>query len=157
MNDKMEIRALSVHGVWVWPMFNGSPIKDIENRNWYTSYRGWLAIHATAKTITKPGYQEFLAYYGRVGGNIAAVPAREQLVKGSVVGLVRLAHIVRRHSSPWFEGKYGWVLESPIALPAPIGVTGNQGLWTLPDDVRAEIVSQIGRQLKAADIIRQAA
>jgi hypothetical protein len=40
-------------------------------------------------------------------------------------------------------GRYGWVLENVRALPAPILYKGQMGLWTLGDDVTAEIEASL--------------
>jgi len=44
--------ALSVRQPWAWLLLNG---KDIENRDWYTKYRGPLAIHASKGISGKLG------------------------------------------------------------------------------------------------------
>jgi hypothetical protein len=36
---------------------------------------------------------------------------------GGIVGQVELVDVVTKCTSPWFVGPYGWVLESPRALP----------------------------------------
>ena len=38
------MKVLSVRQPWAWAIIHGG--KDVENRNWYTSFRGTLAIHA---------------------------------------------------------------------------------------------------------------
>lgn len=42
--------------------------------------------------------------------------------------------------SPWAERSvYHWTLAGPVALDKPIPYKGRQGLWTIPDDVLAEV------------------
>src|SRR5215510_1819515 len=147
--DRINLMALSVYQPWPWAIFHALPRKDIENREWTTSYRGWLAIHASKKTITKPYYQEFLDIYSEMGGDISQVPARQDMPLGAIIGVTRVIGCVKRHTSPWFEGTWGWVLEDPIALPKPIAINGQTGLWGVPETERQKLLDQVGEKILA--------
>jgi hypothetical protein len=55
---------------------------------------------------------------------------REQT--GGTVGRARIVDCVTRSDSPWFVGRYGFVLEGVEPLPFR-AVSGNRGLFDLPD------------------------
>jgi hypothetical protein len=61
------MKALSVRQPWAWLLVHGP--KDIENRNWYTNYRGWVMIHAS-KTFDRSAYEELKKM---VGLNLPAI------------------------------------------------------------------------------------
>lgn len=49
-------------------------------------------------------------------------------------------------NTPWAaSGQYQWGLETPRALLEPIPAKGAQGLWTLPDEIAAQIASEAGQ------------
>jgi hypothetical protein len=47
-------------------------------------------------------------------------------------------------ASRWYQGPVGWIVVNRIALPTPVPCRGAQGLWTLPPDVEAAVMRQIG-------------
>ena len=156
------MKALSIRQPWAWAiLFAG---KDFENRDWYTSFRGRFAIHA-AKGMTKSEYQSAISYITqafvrstfrrqfedqRATGHThitlgeLVMPDFEDIVRGAIVGVADLAACISNSPSPWFEGKYGFVLRNVIALPEPIPCKGALSFW----DVPAEIAAQIEAQLK---------
>ncbi|CCK81147.1 ASCH domain-containing protein [Desulfobacula toluolica] len=100
------MKAISVKQPWASLIVEG--IKDIENRNWFTYYRGLLYIHASkgfdlqgAKLILelRPEYQ--------------AVIEKSKNERGGIIGHVNMIDCVKKHESPWFHGKYGFVLQLP--------------------------------------------
>ena len=117
--------ALSVRQPWAWLLLNG---KDVENRDWYTNYRGPLAIHAS-KSMTKAEYFEAVDMVRRFDPDILLrMPGREELVKGAIIGTVNMIGCVTESSSPWFFGPYGFVVETPVEIE-PVYVNGKLGLW----------------------------
>jgi hypothetical protein len=100
-----KILTLSVRQPWAWAIFHGKPV---ENRDWYTSVRGLIAIHA-AKKIDK----EDIEY---IEGNFGfKVPV--DLPTGGIVGTANLVDCVRNHPSRWFFGKFGFVLQEQKEIP----------------------------------------
>jgi len=105
------MKALSIRQPWAWLIVRG--FKPVENRDWFTSYRGQLLIHA-AKTYdedTDPQWLERM--YG------GPLPPREFFARlqGGIVGTADLTDCTRAHPSPWFFGKYGFVLDNARPLP----------------------------------------
>lgn len=108
-------RALSVHPLWADLIAAG--IKPIENRSWPTSYRGWIAIHAT-----RPRQQ------------LIAVAFLEEIYRPD-----ELTPALRR----WATGPHCWHLSRVVAVGSPVCCSGRQGLWTLPDSVVAALARQL--------------
>jgi hypothetical protein len=102
-------------------------LKDIENREWATRYRGLLYVHA-GKTLDTEGY----AYVQRTFPAIA-LPPLAQLERGGIVGQVRIVDCVEASASPWFFGRYGFVLQDGMPLPfRPL--PGKLGLFDVAPD-----------------------
>lgn len=125
------MRALSIRQPWAWLIVRPDIIdpeqraaavlarvlKDVENRDWRTEYRGPLLIHASM-TMTR-------RYHRQATDDICAgfgiqLPAFDDLPRGGVVGVATLADCVERSASPWFEdrpGNFGFVLRDVRPLP----------------------------------------
>lgn len=126
------MRALSIRQPWAWLVVNGR--KPIENRDWTTSYRGPLLIHAS-KTITRKYYDQVLASLREadLAAAAAAVPAFEQLELGGIVGQAELVNCWTEHPSPWFTGEIGWELANAKPLPF-MAWKGALGFFHVPAD-----------------------
>lgn len=119
-----SIRALSIKQPYPHHIFyNG---KDVENRNWATSRRGWIAVHAgiskTDLDMTDP--------------REAAMP------RGGIVGMTRIVDCIEQMDSPWFYGKFGFVLRDAFAFPM-IPCKGALGFFTLDPGVCRQIITAI--------------
>jgi len=101
----MKIKALSIRQPWAWAIFHG---KDVENRQWWTSIRGPIAIHAPM-VIDK----EDIAYIKKNFGLM--VPT--DLPTGGIVGTANIIDCVRRYPSRWFLGKFGLVMRDQKEIP----------------------------------------
>lgn len=112
------MKAISIQQPWAWAILHAG--KDIENRAWSTSYRGDLAVHATQ---IQPA--------SRLPSGVS-VPPEQDLVLGSVIGLVQIADVVTESSSRWFSGPFGFVLRNPRPLARPVRCPGDQKIWDLP-------------------------
>ena len=110
--------ALSIRQPWAWAIIHAG--KDIENRSWPTNFRGRFYIHA-AKGLTRVEYQDFIDFTGdrrRFGSpGHSPCPPADQLQRGGIIGEAELVDCVREHGSPWFTGKYGFVLRNAKPLP----------------------------------------
>ena len=150
---------------YAWAIMHGG--KDVENRsrNIAGAYRGDIAI--TAAVQYAPGRRGTHLIAGDVdferdqSGFLArsarfAWPYRVPDYTGVVLGVVHLADVHhaawsrpgecwREHEyapacSPWAEaGNWHLELGSPRPLRTPIPVRGRLGLWTLPDDIAAQV------------------
>lgn len=96
------MKALSIRQPWAQLIVQG--IKDIENRQWSTSYRGELLIHAS-KAVDLDLCQQYAEY----------LPCG--LLTGGIIGKASLVAVVSKSDSPWFQGKYGFVLKNARTMP----------------------------------------
>jgi hypothetical protein len=135
------MKALSVRQPWAWLICKG--YKDIENRNWPTQFRGRIYVHAgmtldisvPASSLNESWILERLApaqreeYYASIKH------------RGAIIGEVDIIDCVDRHSSPWFDGKYGFILTNPVLYENPIPCRGKLGIF------EQEIIIDNKRQL----------
>jgi hypothetical protein len=119
--------ALSIRQPWASLILKGG--KDIENRDWPTKYRGRILIHA-AKGMTRAEHEDAIHFAVQA---IQADPRNKDanrrttlrdlgfdfdaLPRGGIVGSVEITACVADSASPWFVGKYGFMLRDPKPLP----------------------------------------
>lgn len=130
------MKALTIKQPWVHAILREG--KNIENRSWKRSFRGWLAIHAAAKPSRDAVYPRGIR-----------LPGLDELDYSAICGMARVVDIVDRSRSKWFfrpddgSTNYGWVLDDVTPFKTPIPCKGMLGLWEVPP----KIVRQIRRQL----------
>lgn len=117
----MTLRALSVRQPWAWCIVHGH--KPVENRSWRTNYRGPLLIHA-GQRFDVDGYRWIQAHFPDL-----LMPPRDAFDRGGFVGCAELVDVVEAHTSPWFFGPYGFVLEraEPLSFRPARGRLGIYG------------------------------
>jgi hypothetical protein len=137
------MKALSIAQPWSWLIVNG--IKDIENRDWTTSYRGFVLIHAGQKVDENFFLDQGLHYptWNRLPCGVppGASAYKRDYERGGIVGYAMLKDVVTvDHSphSPWFRGPYGFVLTQRHPVPF-IPLRGQLGLFDVPDEIEAQI------------------
>jgi hypothetical protein len=126
------MKVLSIQQPWAWFIVNG--YKDIENRSWYTSYRGPILIHA-GKKFDKDGWeyirQNLVLQSGvEEGTRITRESVQEQC--GGIVGYTEITDCVTNHPSPWFFGEYGFTLANSRPLPF-YPCKGQLGFFNAPE------------------------
>ncbi|MFZ4780508.1 MAG: hypothetical protein ACOYM3_34580 [Terrimicrobiaceae bacterium] len=130
------MKALSIKQPWVHAILHEG--KDIENRTWQRSFRGWIAIHASGKPRQNAEFP---------GG--IPVPDLKTLDYSAICGLARVVDIVTKSRSKWLDRpadgsvNYGWVLAEVTALKTPIPCKGTLCLWEVPPKVLREIKRQL--------------
>lgn len=112
MSALPDLPALSIRQPWAWLIVRGH--KDVENRDWATGFRGRFLVHA-AKGMTRGEYLSAHAWVARVAPEIS-LPAPGDLERGGIVGVARLVDCVRESASPWFCGRWGFVLRQAERL-----------------------------------------
>lgn len=107
--------ALSIRQPWAWLIVNGH--KDIENRDWPTRFRGPLLIHA-GKTMTKGDYEACAIFISDMETEWR-MPSYEELRSqcGGIVGKAEIVDCVEWSHSPWFVGRFGFVIRNGVTLP----------------------------------------
>jgi hypothetical protein len=130
------MKALTIKQPWIYAILHEG--KDIENRSWRRSFRGWIALHASAQPARD-------AVFPR--GH--RLPDLDALNYSAICGVARIVDIVTKSRSKWFwrpdDGSIncGWVLANVTALREPIPCKGALGLWDLPPRVFRQLQRQL--------------
>ncbi len=130
------MRALSVRAPWWLAILHFG--KDIENRDWRTTFRGTIYLHASLWFHPREILQDIdsIAHICKVAGR----PFFGMLIDylkagcGRIVGTVDIVDCIDHSDSPWFFGKYGFVLTNPVAFDKPIPFKGALGFFDVPDN-----------------------
>lgn len=131
----MMLRGLTIHQPWAWAIVAG--YKHIENRTWEpprSMIGHWLAIHASRTVDWTAVPHRILAIIRQATLLHVRMPTEAVDVTGAILGVARLVEVVTRSDSPWFDGPYGWVLDTITRFAAPIPAKGSRGIWTLDGD-----------------------
>jgi len=130
------VKALSVRAPWWWAILHGKPV---ENRDWYTSYRGPICLHASKWWNLAEVQEDYadVAEMAKSDGFDWPDPCFAALHEagGCIVGSVTVVDCVTVHPSAFFVGKYGFVLRDPLFLDKPIPFKGALGFFDVPDDL----------------------
>jgi hypothetical protein len=127
MKDSIPEIALSIRQPWASLVVLG--FKPLENRNWRTTFRGRFAIHA-AKGCTTAEYQAAMEFALAINPDLPNETfAYPNLQRGGLIGEVTLTDCVSQSASPWFTGKYGFLMEAPIAYDQIIPCAGLPGFF----------------------------
>jgi hypothetical protein len=126
------MKALSFKQPWGWLVFHG---KDIDNRKWRTNYRGRIIVHAS-KSWDNGGMRWLLEHKEILHSEVwmsemMAICASGKMPYGALIGEVDIVDCVVDSCSPWFFGKYGFVLSNPVLYEKPIPYKGSLGLFNI--------------------------
>lgn len=140
--------AISVRAPWWWAILHGKPV---ENRDWYTNFRGKVYLHASKwwkigeisddfDCVMEMSARDNLHFPIPVGNEAS----RDLCVKmrsagGCIVGSVEIVDCVTSHPSAFFVGKYGFALRNPLELAEPIPCKGALGFFHVPSNVLFEL------------------
>ncbi len=120
------VKCLSIQQPHAWLITHAKEYldgKDIKNWDWNTSFKGRILVHAGKK----PDERFYSSYAGTfikptIGRFASLFPSdfserinSEECI-GGIVGCVTLVDCVRSNTSPWFVGRYGFVLADPMPL-----------------------------------------
>lgn len=142
-----DMKALSIRAPWWWFILHGG--KNIENRDWLTRYRGPVLIHASKWwNMREIGDDtDYAKQVSREAGGFksgAGTTFRKMKAGGGcIVGKAEIVDCVSESASPWFAGKYGFVLANPVALAEPIPCKGALSFFTVPGNVLAQIKERV--------------
>lgn len=117
------MKALSIQQPWAALIVSG--VKDIENRSWSTRYRGPFLIH-TGKKRDGGAQDDVDAFIHPVTGECLDLPSPLTFDLGGIVGQAEIVDCVEDHPSPWFVGKFGFVIRNaqPLAFRPCKGALG---------------------------------
>lgn len=138
------MKVLSVRQPWAWALIHGG--KDVENRVWETKYRGPLAIHAGKRfDMNRSLWDECSrGFWGEPYTSMAkGYNGQDGHVLGAIIGIVDLVDCIPDSAcnSPWKadgDNFWCWIVENPRPVE-PLPMNGQLGLWTIPDDLLAEV------------------
>jgi hypothetical protein len=153
-------QALSVRQPHVWAIVHAG--KRIENRTKRPPRNALgqrLLLHAS-KGCTRGEYQLGAKAIQSASGNQAIVPPLDELDRGGIVGVARLARgWVNPDGSTigglflplellrwWVPGQYGWIFSAVAPLPFE-PCAGALGLWTVPDPIWIRYRTAVGSML----------
>jgi Protein of unknown function (DUF4031) len=144
------LKCISIQQPFGWLITNpevlvecGLPIKDIENREWSTSYRGRLLIH-TGRDVDEDLFTRgkldrsyWVHKFGEAGARLhAQMPQhRNDYPLGAIVGEAILQEVVTASKNVWFRGRYGFVLREARAFSTPIPYPGALKIFDVPSSV----------------------
>jgi hypothetical protein len=140
------MKALSVRAPWWWFILHAG--KDIENREWSTDFRGTIYLHASKWWSLEAATEDTAAArtcYERSGFKTGGKEFTFRELRdlgGHIVGQVDVVDCVAQSRSPWFFGRYGFVLANPIAYANPVPCKGMLGFFTPPEDIQAALRMQ---------------
>ena len=129
-------RCLSVRQPSAWAICAGT--KKIENRTWDTPFRGTIAIHASSSAT------ELNDIFKRFNKQLAP-PAL--ITRSAIIGVADLVDVAPL--SPSVEGEWSaigpvcWSLENPRILAEPIPMKGKLNLFTLTDEIQAQLTLRL--------------
>ncbi len=130
-HDDLPRYALSIRQPWAWAIINAG--KDIENRDWPTRFRGPVCIHASKGIGSR---HDFYSARNFITDEIRqkSPPEPEGIARGGIIGVAEIVDCVEASESPWFFGRYGFVLRN--ARPVPfIPVKGALGFFRWRDQM----------------------
>ena len=141
MNSRRAV--LSIRQPWAWAIVNGW--KPVENRTWYSNYRGPLLIHAGKREEHGDIGYVLTMISQQTGEPLEALSERYQKEAqlGAVVGeclMVGCADsqmdadcLMNRDQKAcvprWWQGPYGFVFENAKAWATPAPLSGRLGIW----------------------------
>ena len=146
------MKALTLWQPWASLVACGA--KKFETRNWRTSYRGPLAIHAAKRRLKERHMSEMRDILAWAVGILRengsdqfyADDVLEGLPYGCILAVCELGavtttgyqvpnlHPDERLFGDWSIGRFAWPLLNVEQLARPVPWRGRQGLWNLPDD-----------------------
>lgn len=118
------MKTISIRQPWASMIIHG--FKPVENRSWKTSYKGPLLIHASL-SFDHDGADWIMKNFPHLKSHVL----RSKDLRGGIIGLVKLINCVKTHSSPWFFGPYGFVLQNPKPIEFN-HCKGRLGLFDVP-------------------------
>jgi len=135
------MKALSVRAPWWWAILHLG--KDIENRDWPTGFRGTIYLHASKHWSRREIEEDAYDIRNICNSETGVIPFDEVLPGcGCIVGSVEIVDCVSESRSPWFFGRYGFVLAHPIAYRKPIPFKGALGFFEVPDALLSAVARE---------------
>ncbi|MDR3613808.1 MAG: hypothetical protein P4L53_09575 [Candidatus Obscuribacterales bacterium] len=154
-SNNKGLKGLTLWQPWAWAVANG---KNIENRNWTTSYRGLVAFHASAPEFQPRGAYEvscdaLRTVLDSIGKQDLVIPGYNELPKGVFFAVGRITDCRPYIESPWYESSYSqcFQVEDLCLLPHLVPGPTKPLLFDLDSETERNIRAQlIGTKLAVA-------
>lgn len=138
------VKALSVRAPWWWAILHGKPV---ENREWYTNFRGTVLLHASKHWSRREIEEDLddIRYMAEEDGIMLPEIDLAWMLEcgGCIVGSVRIVDCVHEHPSAFFVGEYGFVLRDAVEFRKPVPFRGALGFFDVPEEAIYEPTSPI--------------
>lgn len=141
------MKAISIRQPWAWLIirpdivdpaarllaFSSGLIKDIENRDWNTHFRGPVLIHAGKSKDEGDWNDAFWALREAAGDEAASLlPPFSALDCGGIVGRAEVMGCVNHSASKWFYGDFGFQLANSQPVPF-VPLRGQLSFFDVPE------------------------
>jgi activating signal cointegrator 1 len=134
------MKAISLWQPWASLWLTDAKIH--ETRHWGTSHRGRLAVHAAKRKIDAMDGDPVDEICNSMFGNHWG----QDLPFGAIIGVVNLTdcrqmkftapeHQDDMECGNWDDERFAWRRGEIIKLPNPIPYRGQQGIFTVPDEI----------------------
>jgi hypothetical protein len=123
------MKALSVRQPWAWLICVG--YKDIENRDWSDNFRGRIYIQAGMKIDVHANSNSERSMLDKLTPQQRDEYRNARFHRGAIIGEVDIVDCVKESNSPWFTGRYGFVLANPSLYKEPIPCKGKLRFFKL--------------------------
>lgn len=137
-NTDQNVRAITVCQPYAELIARGDDVKPIENRTWFTSYRGTLFIHAGK---SRSWLDDCEAY------DIC----EDELTFGAIVAVADMWDCIPKHrlpaewrAHPHANGPFCLMLRGIRRLREPVSCSGAQGLWIPSPSLVALVRARLG-------------
>lgn len=131
------MKALSLHAPWWWFILHAR--KDIENRDWRTNLRGRVYLHCAKHwddgDVRLDIFDAINLAHPVLRTNLRPDTQEMWEARGCIVGSVEIVDCVTFSKSPWFFGRFGFVLANPLAFARPVPFKGARQFFEVPDDL----------------------
>ena len=112
----MSSNKVMIWGLTIWQPWAGAIVlghKPLENRNWIPrriKVGDFIAIHAGHQTDFRP---HTINLFQQQDVNHTQAVCNQT---GAIIGVVKYDGYVTESDSPWFFGKYGWLMSEPVVI-----------------------------------------
>ena len=138
------MKALTIHQPWAGMIAAGW--KRIETRTWRTKHRGQIAIHAS-QTYDLDAMDVARQHKRWLADKELPEPLD---ARGAIIAVGQIFDVIRLEGPGYhrltlcdYEGLWSWTLGRIMPLDLPIACRGMPGLWTVPDEIEARIITQL--------------
>jgi activating signal cointegrator 1 len=162
------MKALTLHEPWASLIAYGW--KEVETRDWYTGYRGPLAIHAANRKPDPTEQSRITFALGHRGFELPPLTFGAIVAVCQVVACVptALLGVASKKLKPNFcpargwelelqfgnydRGRWAWILRDVVRVDPPLAARGFRKLWNLEQNDTATVLERIPVRVPVAGL-----